>query len=110
MRLPILFSQLSLLPLSHPLALPPQTPFSSSSSSASLLSSPPLLGYGTWNLEKHNASAAVAFALKTGYRHIDCAAAYGNEKEVGAGIARGLKDAGVKREEVWVTSKLWNDQ
>lgn len=70
----------------------------------------PLLGYGTWNLERHNASEAVAAALKTGYRHIDCAAVYGNEKEVGRGIEEGLKLAGVGRGEVWVTSKLWNDQ
>lgn len=70
----------------------------------------PLLGYGTWNLDRSNASEAVAYAITTGYRHIDCAAAYGNEKEVGKGIADGLKETGLKREEVWVTSKLWNDQ
>ena len=70
----------------------------------------PLLGYGTWNLDKSNASEAVSYAIETGYRHIDCAAAYGNEKEVGKGIADGLKKAGLKRSEIWVTSKLWNDQ
>jgi len=99
---------LSLLPLAHSLALPFQNPLFPSS--LPKLSSPPLLGYGTWNLEKSNASTAVAFALGTGYRHIDCAAAYGNEKEVGKGIAEGLKGAGLEREEIWVTSKLWNDQ
>ncbi|MCJ1288545.1 hypothetical protein MMC34_000073 [Xylographa carneopallida] len=69
----------------------------------------PLLGYGTWNLDKSNASEAVSYAIETGYRHIDCAAAYSNEKEVGRGIADGLKKAGLTRSEIWVTSKLWND-
>ncbi|KAI9815766.1 MAG: hypothetical protein M1827_002162 [Pycnora praestabilis] len=69
----------------------------------------PLLGYGTWNLDKSNASEAVSIALETGYKHIDCAAIYGNEKEVGKGIAHGLKKAGLHRSDVWVTSKLWND-
>jgi alcohol dehydrogenase (NADP+) len=74
--------------------------------------SQPLLGFGTWNLKEtaDNTSSAVALALEFGYRQIDCAAAYGNEKEVGEGIAEGLKKAGLKREDVWVTSKLWNDQ
>ena len=72
----------------------------------------PLLGFGTWNLkaDEHNASKAVSAAINAGYRHIDCAAAYGNEKDVGQGIADGLKKAGLKREDIWVTSKLWNDQ
>jgi len=47
---------------------------------------------------------AVTVALKCGYRHIDAAAVYGNEEEVGAGI----KESGVPREEIFVTSKLWN--
>ena len=69
----------------------------------------PLLGFGTWNL-KENCSAAVSWAIQTGYRHIDGAAAYGNEDEVGLGIADGLAETGLKREDLWVTSKLWNDQ
>lgn len=69
----------------------------------------PLLGYGTWNL-KPNATEAVSFALQSGYLHIDCAAAYGNEKEVGKGIADGLEKLGLDRSNIWVTSKLWNDQ
>ncbi|KAL9099537.1 MAG: hypothetical protein Q9187_009483, partial [Circinaria calcarea] len=68
----------------------------------------PLLGYGTWNL-KPNASEAVSVALQTGYLHLDCAAAYGNEREVGKGIADGLKKVGLERSDIWVTSKLWND-
>ncbi len=69
----------------------------------------PLLGFGTWNL-KTNCSEAVAHAIQKGYRHIDCAAAYGNEYEVGRGIALGLAKTGLKREDLWITSKLWNDQ
>ncbi|MCJ1228906.1 hypothetical protein MMC12_005570 [Toensbergia leucococca] len=69
----------------------------------------PHLGFGTWNLDKSNVSAAVSFAIQTGYRHIDCAAIYGNEKDVGKGIADGLGKAGITREDIWVTSKLWND-
>jgi hypothetical protein len=74
--------------------------------------SQPLIGFGTWNLKESadNTSSAVALALEAGYRQIDCAAAYGNEKEVGKGIAKGLKKAGLKREDIWVTSKLWNDE
>jgi len=96
-------TSLTLLPLNFAQQIS-LTPLSSS------LHQPPHLGYGTWNLDKSNASTAVAHALKTGYRHIDCAAAYGNEKEVGRGIAQGLKENGLKRDEIWVTSKLWNDQ
>ncbi|KAK0276523.1 hypothetical protein LTR35_010386 [Friedmanniomyces endolithicus] len=70
----------------------------------------PLLGFGTWNLKGDNVSEAVSWAIQTGYRHIDCAAAYGNEKEVGKGIADGLLKTGLKREDLWITSKLWNDQ
>ena len=70
----------------------------------------PALGFGTWRLDKSNASEAVSVALQTGYAQIDCAAIYGNEKEVGRGIAAGLKESGRKREDIWVTSKLWNDQ
>ena len=70
----------------------------------------PLLGYGTWNLKGSNVSESVSWAIQTGYRHIDCADAYGNEALVGDGIADGLLKTGLKREDLWVTSKLWNDQ
>lgn len=74
--------------------------------------SQPLLGFGTWNLKvsPENTSAAVSIAIQTGYRQIDCAAAYRNEPAVGAGIADGLKKANLTRDQIWVTSKLWNDQ
>jgi len=67
----------------------------------------PAVGLGTWQSERGQVRAAVSHALKVGYRHIDAAFVYGNENEVG----EGLKDAfnsGVKREDVFVTSKLWN--
>ena len=70
----------------------------------------PMLGFGTWRLDKSNASEAVSVALQTGYRHVDCAAIYGNEKEVGHGIKDGLETIGLDRSSVWITSKLWNDQ
>ncbi|GME24117.1 Aldo/keto reductase [Neofusicoccum parvum] len=72
---------------------------------------PPLLGFGTWNLKvsPDNTTDAVSLAIQTGYRHIDAAAAYGNQVAVGKGIADGLEKAGLRREDIWVTSKLWND-
>ena len=63
----------------------------------------PLLGLGTWKSRPGEVAAAVVTALKAGYRHIDAAACYGNETEVGAGLAA----SGVARGEVFVTSKLW---
>jgi len=73
--------------------------------------SQPSFGFGTWNLDlsPENTTEAVSFAIQTGYRQIDCAAAYNNEKAVGKGIADGLKKANLTREQIWVTSKLWND-
>lgn len=69
----------------------------------------PLLGFGTWNL-KDNCTEAVSWAIQSGYRHIDAAAIYGNENYVGLGIADGLLKTGLKREDLWITSKLWDDQ
>lgn len=59
---------------------------------------------GTWQSSPNEVYNAVIAALKNGYRHIDTALAYGNESEVGAGI----RDSGVPREEIWVTTKLDN--
>ncbi|OJA14485.1 hypothetical protein AZE42_06064 [Rhizopogon vesiculosus] len=63
----------------------------------------PAIGLGTWQSKPNEVARAVEHALKAGYRHIDCAWAYGNEKEVG----EGLRASGVPREEVFITSKLW---
>ncbi|KAJ7767802.1 Aldo/keto reductase [Mycena metata] len=64
----------------------------------------PILGLGTWQSKPEEVTAAVAYALKeTPLRHIDCAFGYGNEKDVGAGIAA----SGVPRSDIFITSKLW---
>jgi len=69
----------------------------------------PLIGLGTWKSAPNEAGNAVACALtECGYRHIDCAAAYGNEKEVGAALAGVFNEGKVRREDVFITSKLWN--
>ena len=64
----------------------------------------PQLGFGVFQIKPRNTAAAVVAALKVGYRHIDTAEMYGNEKEVGQGI----RDAGVDRADVFITSKLNN--
>lgn len=64
----------------------------------------PAIGLGTWQSKPAEVQAAVEAALRAGYRHIDTAGAYGNEKEVGAGI----KASGVPREDIWLTTKLAN--
>ncbi|KAK5072814.1 hypothetical protein LTR64_000779 [Lithohypha guttulata] len=64
----------------------------------------PAVGFGTWQAAPKEVEKAVEIALKSGYRHIDCAAIYRNETEVGAGI----KNSGVPRDQIFITSKLWN--
>lgn len=64
----------------------------------------PLLGLGVWKAHEET-EAAVLAALEAGYRHIDTAACYGNEKEVGEAIAK----SGIPREELFITTKIWND-
>jgi alcohol dehydrogenase (NADP+) len=69
----------------------------------------PALGLGTWRLPPEQTTATVRIALDLGYRHIDAAAIYGNEAQIGEAI-KGAIDAGnVQRQELWITSKLWND-
>jgi 2,5-diketo-D-gluconate reductase A len=65
----------------------------------------PQLGVGTYKVPPHDTAALVADALAYGYRHIDTATLYGNEREVGEGMRR----SGVPRDEVFVTTKVWND-
>jgi D-xylose reductase len=68
----------------------------------------PAVGLGLWKIDADTVGDAVYHAIKLGYRHLDSAADYGNEKQVGEGIARALADGLCSREELWVTSKLWN--
>ena len=66
----------------------------------------PAIGFGTWQLENGTAVPLVEKALEVGYRHIDTAQIYGNEQDVGAAI----KNSGIKRDELFVTTKVWIDQ
>ncbi|MQS76093.1 aldo/keto reductase [Lactobacillus halodurans] len=64
----------------------------------------PMLGFGTYQIKKSEVADAIKGAIDAGYRHFDCAHIYGNEVEVG----KALKDSGVKREDLFITSKVWN--
>lgn len=65
----------------------------------------PTVGLGVFEIEPRETADAVADAIAAGYRHVDTAAIYGNEREVGEGLRR----SGVDRDEVWVTTKVWVD-
>ncbi|XP_011653652.1 NADPH-dependent aldo-keto reductase, chloroplastic [Cucumis sativus] len=67
----------------------------------------PSVGLGTWQAAEGLVGNAVAAAVKFGYRHIDCAQIYGNEKEIGSVLKKLFEDGVVKREDLWITSKLW---
>ena len=66
----------------------------------------PQLGFGVWQVSTDDIVPAVAKALEVGYRHIDTAAIYGNEE----GVGRAIAESGIPREELFVTTKLWNDK
>lgn len=69
----------------------------------------PLLGLGTYKLQGEDVETVVRTAIELGYRHIDTASLYGNEVEVGNAINAAIAAGDVTREELFITTKLWND-
>lgn len=69
----------------------------------------PIIGLGTWKSKPGEVYDAVLWALEIGYRHIDCASIYNNEAEIGMALSKAFNDGIVSREELFITSKLWNN-
>ncbi|KAF5476122.1 hypothetical protein F2P56_007859 [Juglans regia] len=67
----------------------------------------PSVGMGTWRADAGRVGGALTTAIKVGYRHIDCAKLYGNEKEIGSALKKLFNEGVVEREDLWITSKLW---
>ena len=68
----------------------------------------PAVGLGLWKIAADSVAERVYQAIAAGYRHLDSASDYGNERQVGEGIARALADGLCQRGDLWITSKLWN--
>ncbi len=68
----------------------------------------PVVGLGLWKIDPSDAAQVVSEAVEIGYRHVDCAPDYGNEDAVGRGIAHAIARQYCRREDLWITSKLWN--
>ncbi|MFM8578573.1 MAG: aldo/keto reductase [Planctomycetaceae bacterium] len=68
----------------------------------------PAVGLGLWKISRAEVGGLVEEAIRDGYRHLDSACDYGNEPEAGDGIARALAKGLCRRDDLWVTSKLWN--
>ncbi len=68
----------------------------------------PAVGLGMWKVDRPHAAGLVESAVEVGYRHFDCACDYGNELEVGQGLKSVLESGKCQREDLWITSKLWN--
>lgn len=69
-----------------------------------------MLGLGTWKSAKGEIYQTVRKAIEIGYRHFDCALIYGNEHEIGQAISDAINNKEVTRNELWITSKLWNNR
>ena len=70
----------------------------------------PVLGLGTWRSQPGAVYQAIRWAIKLGYQLIDCAPIYGNEAEIGQAIHDAISEGDIRREELFITSKLWNDR
>ena len=70
----------------------------------------PLFGLGTWKSSKDLVYKAIRKAIEIGYKHIDCAFIYQNETVIGNALNDAFKAGDVKREDIWITSKLWNTE
>ena len=68
----------------------------------------PQVGLGLWKIPRPQAAEVVQQALEVGYRHLDCACDYGNEREAGKGVRQAIEAGVCSRDDLWVTSKLWN--
>lgn len=68
----------------------------------------PSVGFGLWKVDPDEVPGLIQESIRIGYRHLDCACDYGNEAAVGKGIAQSLQQGLCRREDLWVTSKLWN--
>ncbi|XP_050363733.1 NADP-dependent D-sorbitol-6-phosphate dehydrogenase-like [Argentina anserina] len=68
----------------------------------------PVLGLGVWRMEGKEIRDLIINSIKLGYRHFDCAADYKNESEVGEALAEAISTGLVKREDLFITTKLWN--
>lgn len=69
----------------------------------------PALGLGTWKSTPGDVYKAVRMAINLGYKHFDCAHLYNNEKEIGQAFADAFEAGDVERDDLWITSKLWNN-
>ncbi|XP_021738741.1 NADP-dependent D-sorbitol-6-phosphate dehydrogenase-like [Chenopodium quinoa] len=70
----------------------------------------PIIGLGVWRMEKNDVKDVILNAIKIGYRYFDCAAYYQNEAEVGVALAEAFQTGLVKREDLFITTKLWNSE
>lgn len=68
----------------------------------------PLIGFGCWKVDPIDAPETIYNAIKVGYRLIDSASNYKNEEAIGKGIAMAIKEGIVKREDLFITTKLWS--